>query len=117
MRSATIYHAVMVSWWGGRGGETLGFISRCHRAHDENGTFATSWPAAPRATDGLKFVMAATGGTATNPWAFAGSWCSEPVTARFHQNPGPYDETTGGPNDATPASCKDRFLWVTFLYE
>ncbi|MDW3689360.1 hypothetical protein RA280_48260, partial [Cupriavidus sp. CV2] len=35
---------------------------RCHRAHDENGTPATSWPPAPRATDGLKFVVVATGG-------------------------------------------------------
>ena len=34
----------------------------CHRAHDENGTLATSWPVTPRATDGLKFVVVATGG-------------------------------------------------------
>jgi len=90
----------MVSWWGGRGGQGLGHITRCHRAHDGTGAPATSWPPTSRATDGLKQVMSATGGLTTNPerWQVSGP------SNRYRQKP------AGTPGRTTKSSTFESLI-------
>ena len=90
----------MVSWWGGRGGEGLGHITRCHRAHDGTGAPATSWPATPRATDGSKQVMSATAGLTVNP----GSWQVRGQSSRYRQKP------AGTPGRTTKSSTFESLI-------
>ena len=77
-----------------------GNSTRCHRAHDGTGAPATSWPATPRATDGLKQVMSATVGLTVNP----GSWQVRGQSTRYRQKP------AGTPGRTTKSSILESLI-------
>jgi len=92
-RSVTTHHIVMVSWWGGRGGQGLGHIDPVPPRPRRN-RCACNFVAAHFASDRrLEVSDVRYRGTYREFRRLAGPWSVKPVPAEARRHSGPHDET------------------------